>query len=329
VSVGRVVAAAAASVAVAGCAAVAIGMSQAADPSGAVPPGTPTSQPVERPVVLPMTRVALSPTPAGPAPSTAVATRSTPRSTPHSLSSSAAQRTAPPTSRAAAPAHHAPPRPGSRPAVIHPAPGGQPLPLRIGTGSATQVITVTARSASSTTATLQAWTKVAGGWREHGSPVTAHVGADGLSNHPSEWRSATPIGSFTLTQAFGRNADPGTALPYFKTSPADWWISQTTGTGARYYNTHQHCSARCSFVQGDPNEHLYYETPYYNYAAVIDYNTRNAPGGVHLGAGSAFFLHVTDGRATAGCVAIPQLNLVALLRWLRPSGHPRILIGVR
>ena len=76
---------------------------------------------------------------------------------------------------------------------------------------------------------------------------------------------------------------------------------------------------------GSPNEHLYYETPYYNYAVVIDYNTRNAPGGVHAGGGSAFFLHVTDGAPTAGCVAIPQTNLVAhhaLAGAVGPPAHP-------
>ena len=61
---------------------------------------------------------------------------------------------------------------------------------------------------------------------------------------------------------------------------------------------------------------------------VIDYNTRNAPGGVHQGAGSAFFLHVTDGEPTAGCVAIPQADLVSIMTWLTPAAHPRILIGV-
>jgi len=94
------------------------------------------------------------------------------------------------------------------------------------------------------------------------------------------------------------------------------------------YNTHQHCTGSCAFTQGAPNEHLYYETPYYNYAVVIDYNTRNAPGGVRLGAGSAVFLHVSVGTATAGCVSIDQSRLIEILRWLTPSAHPRILIGV-
>jgi L,D-peptidoglycan transpeptidase YkuD (ErfK/YbiS/YcfS/YnhG family) len=189
------------------------------------------------------------------------------------------------------------------------------------------LITVTARSTHSTVATLQAWTKAAGGgWLRYGTAVTAHVGSDGLSTSPSESRSATPIGSFTLTQAFGHHADPGTSLPYFRTGPSDWWISQSGGL----YNTHQRCSSGCAFDNREPtvNEHLYYETPFYNYAVVIDYNTRNAPGGVRQGAGSAFFLHVTDGNATAGCVAISQTKLVSLMRWLTPTAHPRILIGV-
>jgi L,D-peptidoglycan transpeptidase YkuD (ErfK/YbiS/YcfS/YnhG family) len=199
----------------------------------------------------------------------------------------------------------------------------QSLPLRYYTGNATRIITVVARSSHSTTATLQPWTKVAGGWRKQGRAVTAHVGADGLTAHPSESRSATPIGSFTLTQAFGRRSDP-TRLPYFQTKPSDWWISQR----GSLYNTHQRCSSHCPFSRGAPNEHLYYETPYYDYAIVIDYNTRNAPGGVRQGAGSAFFLHVTDGSATGGCVAISESKLLSILHWLTPTAHPRILIGV-
>jgi L,D-peptidoglycan transpeptidase YkuD (ErfK/YbiS/YcfS/YnhG family) len=150
------------------------------------------------------------------------------------------------------------------------------------------------------------------------------LGSDGLSTQPSETKSATPIGSFTLTRAFGRDADPGTALPYRRTTPADWWISQAGPD----YNTLQHCAAGCAFTQGSPNEHLFYETPYYNYAVVVDYNTGNAPGGVRPGAGSAFFLHVTVGAPTQGCISIPQVRLIDLMRWLKPSAHPRILIGV-
>jgi L,D-peptidoglycan transpeptidase YkuD (ErfK/YbiS/YcfS/YnhG family) len=202
---------------------------------------------------------------------------------------------------------------------------GGPLPLSFSTGTATEVITVVAHSSGSTVATLQAWTKApGGGWLRRGSAVTAHIGSQGMTSSPSESKSATPIGSFTLTQAFGYDADPGTALPYRLTTPADWWISES----GPLYNTLQHCSSGCGFTLGSPNEHLYYERPYYRYAVVIDYNTRNSPTGVRQGAGSAFFLHVTDGSPTAGCVAIPSSNLVSIMKWLAPTRHPRILIGV-
>ena len=205
----------------------------------------------------------------------------------------------------------------------HQRPHGVSLPLAFRTGNARQVITAVAPSTSSTQGVVQAWRKLAGGWRRDGPAVPAWFGSDGLTRHPSEARSATPIGSFTLTRAFGRMADPGSALPYTQTTPADWWISQP----GPLYNTRQRCSADCAFTQGDPNEHLYYTVPYYRYAVVIDYNTPNAPGGVVQGAGSAFFLHVTVGEPTQGCISIAQAQLVRLLRWLRPADRPRILIG--
>jgi L,D-peptidoglycan transpeptidase YkuD (ErfK/YbiS/YcfS/YnhG family) len=202
---------------------------------------------------------------------------------------------------------------------------GRTLPLSYSTGSATQVITVVAASSGSTTATLQAWDQVSGTWVAHGAAVPAHLGSDGLTSSPSESKSATPIGSFGLSRAFGADANPGTSLPYHQTTPADWWISQYGGAYTSIYNTMQTCSSACPFTQGDPNEHLVAITPQYNYAVVIDVNLFP----IVQGAGSAFFLHVTDGSPTAGCVAIPQANLVAIMRWLNPAASPRMLIGTR
>ena len=214
----------------------------------------------------------------------------------------------------------------SAPSATRAAPTRSPgvsLPLPFRTRDARQVITAVAPSTSSTEGSVQAWRKVAGGWRTVGPAVHAWFGSDGLTRQPSESLSATPIGSFTLTRAFGRLPDPGTAIPYTRTTPADWWISQP----GPLYNTRQRCSTQCGFTEGDPNEHLFYTTPYYRYAVVIDYNTPNSPTGVVQGAGSAFFLHVTVGAPTQGCISIAQPQLVRLLRWLSPAKHPRILIG--
>ena len=62
-------------------------------------------------------------------------------------------------------------------------------------------------------------------------------------------------------------------------------------------------------------------TPFH-YGAVIAYNDARRPG-----LGSAIFLHVSHGSATAGCVALPTDELLSLLRWLDPARSPRIAIG--
>ncbi len=133
--------------------------------------------------------------------------------------------------------------------------------------------------------------------------------------------SRTPEGTFTLTEAFGALADPGSGLPYRRTTPEDWWVSDVH---APSYNTWQTCASRTCPFNTSVSEHLNSIRPYYDYAVVMDYN--RFP--VTKGAGSAFFLHITDGRPTAGCVAIPRSALVKIMRWLDPRQHPRIATGV-
>ena len=64
-------------------------------------------------------------------------------------------------------------------------------------------------------------------------------------------------------------------------------------------------------------------SPAYDHGAVIAYNSARTPG-----LGSAIFLHVSAGGATAGCVSLPAGQLVEILRWLDPARSPRIAIGV-
>jgi hypothetical protein len=62
----------------------------------------------------------------------------------------------------------------------------------------------------------------------------------------------------------------------------------------------------------------------YDAGMVIGYNTARTPG-----LGSAIFLHLNIGIATAGCVTLPPGELLPLLRWLDPARTPRIRMGVR
>jgi L,D-peptidoglycan transpeptidase YkuD (ErfK/YbiS/YcfS/YnhG family) len=310
-------------VAIGGCAALVVGMAAASAPKNRAAASLPP---------LPATVSATSDAPARTYAIRSVAPTAEPSfdtAAPAPASSvAAAQPTAP--RRASSAARPAPVRPPTT-AADRPAPPpaaratpvpvvrGGALPLGYSTGSATKVITVVASSTASMVAVLQAWVRApGGGWLRYGTAVGAHVGSQGLTATPSESRSATPIGSFTLTQTFGSQPNPGTSLPYLQTTPSDWWVSDPYSS---LYNQHVRCGSSCPFTTSY-GENLYTAGYVYSHAVVIDYHSTRFAGG------SAFFLHVTDGGPTAGCVSIPAASLVPLMRWLTPGAYPRILIGI-
>jgi len=193
------------------------------------------------------------------------------------------------------------------------------LPLGVDPGGSTQVVTVVAASSRATTAKLTAWQLGPGGWTAVLGPVTARIGAAGVGR-ASETSTRTPAGTFPLTEAFGRRADPGTGLPYRVVDGDDWWVSDATSPR---YNRYARCApGTCDFSEAAA-ENLDAAGAVYDYAVVIDYNRGGTPG-----AGSAFFLHVTNGAPTAGCVAIDRGSLVTVMRWLDPGSRPLIAIGV-
>ncbi|MHC8496545.1 MAG: L,D-transpeptidase family protein [Actinomycetes bacterium] len=185
-----------------------------------------------------------------------------------------------------------------------------------------KIVTVSVKSASSTYGKLTAWrwsTKQQRYVRSF-KPVRAYVGTGGVGQ-ASEYVSRTPAGVFGLTEAFGRQPNPGTRLPYRQVGYSSWWVNDVS---SRYYNTYQECTpgGQCGFNQS-ASEQLG-AISLYRYAVVMDYN-RNP---VKSGAGSAFFLHVSAGKATEGCVAIREGKLTRLMRWLTPAKDPVISIGV-
>jgi L,D-peptidoglycan transpeptidase YkuD (ErfK/YbiS/YcfS/YnhG family) len=197
------------------------------------------------------------------------------------------------------------------------APSG--LPLGVDAGSSDQVVTVVAPSAGATSATLTAWQRGPSGWTAVLGPVDARIGSAGVGR-ASETSTRTPAGTFTLTEAFGRAGNPGTALPYRVVDGDDWWVSDVNSA---QYNRYAQCAPGACPFDERASENLFAAGSVYDYAAVIDYNRGGTPG-----AGSAFFLHVTNGAPTAGCVAIGAGSLVKVLQWLDPAARPLIAIGV-
>ena len=180
-----------------------------------------------------------------------------------------------------------------------------------------QVVTVQASTSRSQVAVLRAWQLESDGqYKQVSGPFIAYVGVDGVGA-TREGRQRTPDGVFTLTQAFGNEPNNGTALPYFRVGPNDWWDEDPNS--ARYNRL-----VISRYSPGGNSENLYYSGYVYAHAVVINYNTNP----VVKGAGSGFFLHVSDGLPTQGCVSIAANQLNAVMRWLKPSMDPVISIGV-
>lgn len=183
-----------------------------------------------------------------------------------------------------------------------------------------QVITVRTASAQSTTAVIEAWKLGSdGNYRRVWGPVAGYVGTDGVGR-ASEYRAKTPRGVFTISEAFGRRANPGTQLPYSRVGSSDWWVSDVSSP---LYNTLQTCRAGSCPFSTSASEQLG-AISLYDYALVIDYN--RSP--VVAGAGSAFFMHISEGMPTQGCVSLPRKAIKQLLRWVKPARDPVISIGI-
>jgi L,D-peptidoglycan transpeptidase YkuD (ErfK/YbiS/YcfS/YnhG family) len=198
-------------------------------------------------------------------------------------------------------------------------PAAGTLPLDVAVGGSMQVVTVVAASSAATSAQVTAWQLGPDGWTAVHGPWPARIGSSGLGA-AREGATRTPAGTFSLTEAFGRAADPGSGLPYRQVDGQDWWVSDVASP---QYNQHARCApGTCPFDEA-AGENLLAAGAVYDHAVVIDYNRGGTPG-----AGSAFFLHVTNGAPTAGCVAIERGRLQALMRWLDPAVSPLIVIGV-
>lgn len=181
--------------------------------------------------------------------------------------------------------------------------------------ASSQWIVVGVPSASSTTGTLTAFQRVGQEWKVVLGPTKAKVGELGIGV-PADGVYRTPEGTFGFDQAFGRQANPGTKMPYFQATDQDWWDEDAASPT---YNTHVRSAEEPSSI----TENLYDSGPVYDYAVNIAVNPQRIPGKV-----SGIFLHVTDGSPTWGCVAIGRDEMRSILTWLDPSADPKITIGV-
>jgi len=140
-------------------------------------------------------------------------------------------------------------------------------------------------------------------------PYAGHVGRHGVAapGAKREGDGKTPYGAYPMRGGFGIYANPGFRSSWLVTSWRDVWVDSSR---SKLYNTHQRRPANGRWASAETMR----VSPAYNYAQVIGYNERRVPG-----RGSAIFLHVDQGRGTAGCVSLPTSSLLSVLRWEKPG----------
>ncbi|HVV29865.1 MAG TPA: L,D-transpeptidase family protein [Mycobacteriales bacterium] len=221
------------------------------------------------------------------------------------------------TSSRAAAVSHAPAA-----ASTHPAPPAAPalLVTRLhDVGSARQVISVTADGYGTSYATFRAFTRTSAGWTQTFGPWTARIGTRGFApaGAKKEGDGRTPTGAYGFQYFFGVQPNPGVRYAYRVVTGS--YIVWDDDPASPNYNLWVDTRTTDAGANPEPMYHL----PVYDYGAVIGYNTARTPG-----LGSAIFLHQNGSGSTAGCVSLPQSELLAVLRWLDPSASPRIVLGV-
>jgi L,D-peptidoglycan transpeptidase YkuD (ErfK/YbiS/YcfS/YnhG family) len=141
----------------------------------------------------------------------------------------------------------------------------------------------------------------------------AAVGRGGVRRDKREGDGATPAGFLPLRRVLYR-ADrvkaPECAVSVEPIAPTDAWCDDADQGS---YN-------RMIRLPHDGHyEELWRQDSLYDVVGVLGWNDMPP----ERGRGSAIFLHVAAG-ATAGCVSLPELQLLHLLRWLRPAARPGI-----
>jgi L,D-peptidoglycan transpeptidase YkuD (ErfK/YbiS/YcfS/YnhG family) len=194
---------------------------------------------------------------------------------------------------------------------------GLGLPARTG-----QLLTVEAKAARTTYASLQRWQRGADGcWFRVGRAVPARVGWNGIRANRREGDGTTPAGTFPIGRTmYGTAPDPGVRFAYRRLRCGDWWDEDPR---SRTYNTFVHvpCGTRPPFRTTTPG--MWEQPRPYPHLAVVEFNMDP----VVPGRGSGIFLHAETGGPTNGCVSLRRGDLVTVLRWLRPARAPAISIG--
>ncbi|MED1862482.1 stalk domain-containing protein [Fictibacillus nanhaiensis] len=169
-------------------------------------------------------------------------------------------------------------------------------------------------------AKLSTYEKVNGVWTKVFNDMPAMIGYNGFARVMKEGGGASPTGIYNMGLGFGSVAKPANSTyPYRVTTSYDYWVDDVTSPD---YN-------KWISYSGDPTKRWKsferMNHPLYKYGAVIKYNENP----IVAGKGSAIFLHMwkSSSSATAGCVAVSEVNMKTLLTWMDSKKKPLIVMG--
>lgn len=304
-----------------------------ATPATPATPAIPTNvaAPATTPPAVPTTKPAAKPVPTATAKSTA---KSTANATANATATAKAtpkpvpKPSAPPAPKLTPPPPPAPPAP-SPPPVTTPVsdPSWQACQPQIGAvtvavGARQRSVTVVNGNGGTTaTVTFAIRTNTPCGFVTSFTDGGGRVGYGGLASGATRQQGTgtTPTGTYSMTEAFGINASPGSALPYRRVAAGDYWVEDNN---SGFYNSYRNVSQGgfdATLPLSDPNgsERLSDYPGQYAYVIVVNFNRAPDTRVPYRGAG--IFLHVRGSAATAGCVAVSSTEMVTMLRLMRPG----------
>jgi L,D-peptidoglycan transpeptidase YkuD (ErfK/YbiS/YcfS/YnhG family) len=196
-----------------------------------------------------------------------------------------------------------------------------------------QLVMVIADSWTGIPARLCCFERTTTGWTRQMRPFPVVVGNRGLAWDAEQEKLAAegprkcegdgkaPAGAFRLLYAMGHAATPpdSVVFPYEQIHQDMHCVDD--GASADYNRIVR--ASTPSEKRWQSSEHLSTMSREYRWLIVIDHNKQSPKPG----AGSCIFLHIwrSPDKGTAGCTAMAERDLLALLGWLRSEKNPLLV----